>query len=179
MLSLHNKVPQLKKNLVSVNQFIDYMWTHLNAKIRYRASEKILSLHSDASYLIAPKAQSHAGGYFFLGSILQDTELIFINGTIHFTCTILKLVAASANEAELGAFFPNAQGAKVIQLVLKELRHLQPPTPIHIYNTTSVGIINNTTKRHQSWAMKMRFSGYLTVKSKNYSISTTNLVKRT
>jgi hypothetical protein len=74
----------------------------------------ILNIHSDGSYLSAPKARSRAGGYFFLGSIPRDTEPIFINGTIHITCTICKLVAALAAKAELGALFLNAQEAKVI-----------------------------------------------------------------
>ncbi len=73
-----------------------------------------LNVHSDASYLSAPIAPSCAGGYFFLGSILQDTELIFINGAINITCIICKLVSVSAAEAELGALFLNAQEAKVI-----------------------------------------------------------------
>ncbi len=115
----------------------------------------ILNTYSDASYLSAPKAQSCAGGYFFLGSILRDTEPIFIDGAIHSTCTILKLIAASAAGAKLGALFLNAYEAKVIQLVLKELKHLQPPTPIQIDNNTTVGIINNTIKRQRSWAMEM------------------------
>jgi hypothetical protein len=83
----------------------------------------ILNVHSYASYLSAPKAQCPAGGYFFLGSIPQDSEPIFINGAIHITCTILKLVAALAADAELEALFLNAQEEKVIQLVLKELGH--------------------------------------------------------
>ncbi len=29
-----------------VNQFLDYMWTHLDAAIRYRASDMILNVHS-------------------------------------------------------------------------------------------------------------------------------------
>ena len=74
----------------------------------------ILIVHSDASYLKALKAQSCAGGYFFLGSIPWDNEPIIINGAIHITCTILKLVAASAAEAELGTLFLNAQEAKVV-----------------------------------------------------------------
>ncbi len=45
-----------------------------------------LNVHSDASYLSAPKARSRAGGYFFLGSIPRDAELIIINGTIYITC---------------------------------------------------------------------------------------------
>ncbi len=45
-----------EETLACVNQFLDYMWTHLDAKIRYRASDMILNIHSDASYLSAPKA---------------------------------------------------------------------------------------------------------------------------
>jgi hypothetical protein len=85
-----------------VNQFLDYMWTHPDAIIRYPASDMILNVHSDALYLSAPKARSRAGGYFFLGSLPCDGDPIKLNGAIHVTCTILKLVAASAAEAELG-----------------------------------------------------------------------------
>jgi hypothetical protein len=146
-----------EETLVRVNQFLDYMWTHPDAKIRYRTSDMILNVHSDASYLSAPKARSRAGGYFFLGSIPRDAKPIIINGAIHITCTILKPVTALAAEAELGALFLNAQEAKVIRLVLEELGHPQPPTPIHVDNTTTVGIVNNTIKRQWSRAMEMRY----------------------
>jgi len=129
-----------------VNQFLNYMWTHPDAIIRYRASDMILNVHSDAAYLSAPKARSRAGGYFFLGSLPHDGDPIKLNGAIHVTCTTLKLVAASAAEAELGALFLNAQEAKVFRLVLAELGHPLPPTPIHIDNTTTFGIVNNTIK---------------------------------
>jgi len=86
-----------------VHQFLDYMATHPDTKICYRASDMVLNVHSDASYLSAPKACSRADGYFFLDSIPKDDSPIIINGAIHITCTILKLVAASAAEAELGA----------------------------------------------------------------------------
>ena len=69
----------------------------------------------------------------------------------------LKLVATSVAEAELGALFLNAQEAKVICIVLEELGHPQPPTPIHVDNTTTVGIVNNTIKRQLSRAMEMRY----------------------
>jgi hypothetical protein len=46
----------------------------------------------------------------------------------------------------LGALFLNAQEAEIMQLILTELGHPQPPTPIHINNTTTVGIVNNTVK---------------------------------
>ena len=97
-----------------VNQFLGYMWTNPDAIIRYHASDMILNVHSDASYLSAPKARSRAGGYFFLGSLPRNGDPIKLNGAIHVTCTILKLVTVSAAEAELGALFLNAQEAKVI-----------------------------------------------------------------
>jgi hypothetical protein len=140
-----------------VNQFINYMWTHPDAKIRNRTSDMILNVHSDASYLSAPKARSRAGGYFFLGSLPHDGDPIKLNGAIHVTCTTLKLVAASAAEAKLGALFLNAQEAKVFRLVLVELGHPQPPTPIHIDNTTTAGIVNNTIKQKRSRSMEMRY----------------------
>ncbi len=43
-----------EETLAHVNQFLDYMWIHPDAEIRYRAS--VLNVHSDASYLSAPKA---------------------------------------------------------------------------------------------------------------------------
>ncbi len=133
-----------------VNQFLDYMWTHPNAIIWYCASDMILNGHSDEPYLSAPKACSRAGGYSFLSSIPQDGDPIKLNGAIHITCTILKLVAAAAAEAELGALFLNTQKAKVLHIILAELGHPQPPTPIHIDNTATVGIVNSTIKRQRS-----------------------------
>ena len=42
-------------------------------------------------------------------------------------------------------------------LILTEMGHPQPPTPIHCDNTTSVGITNNTAKKHHSRSMEMRY----------------------
>jgi hypothetical protein len=114
-------------------------------------------VQSDALYFSAPHTLSHAGGYFFLCSNPCDGSSIQINGAIHVTCTILKLVVASAAEAELGALFINAQEAKIIRVVLEKLGHPQPPTQIHIDNTTAVGIVNNTIKQQRSQAMEMRY----------------------
>ena len=82
---------------------------------------------------------------------------IKLNGNIHITCAILKLVAASAAEAELGALFLNTREEKVLKITLQELGQPQPPTPIHVDNTTAVDIVNNTIKRQRSRAMEMRY----------------------
>ena len=44
-----------------------------------------------------------------------------------------------------------------MRLTLQELGHPQPPTPIHIDNSTCVGIVNNTQKRTRSRAMTNKY----------------------
>ena len=133
------------------------MAMHPDAIIRYYPSDMVLNVHLDASYLTAPKARSRAGGFFFLGSLPKDGCPIKLNGAILTQCAILKCVAASAVEAELGALFLNAMEVKIIRLTLTEMGHPQPPTPIHVDNTTAVGIVNDTIKRQRSRAMNMRY----------------------
>ena len=89
----------------------------------------------------------------------KDNEPIRVNGAIFTLCNVLKWVVASAAEAELGALFLNCKEGKIIRTILTELgHHIQPPTPIHCDdNATAVGIANNTTKRHKSKSMEMRF----------------------
>ena len=140
-----------------VNTFLDYMATNPEAKIRYYASNMVLNMNSDARYLTAPKARSRAGGNFSRGSIPKDGCPIRLNGAILTQCCILKCVAASAAEAGPEYLFLNAMDAKIIRLTLDELVHQQPATPVHVDNTTAVGIVNNSIKRHRSRETNMRY----------------------
>ena len=83
-------------------------------------------------------------------SLPREGKPIHLNGNIAVTCAMLKLVAYSAAKAELGTLFLNTKEARIVRLTLAELGHLQPQTPIHIDNTTAVGIVNNTIKRQRS-----------------------------
>jgi hypothetical protein len=139
------------------DQLLDYLATHPNATVRFYASDMLLQVHSDASYLNEPDGRSTAGGHYFLGKLPIDNQPIFLNGAIYALCTILKHVAASAAEAELGALFLNTQEVKILRLILEEMGHPQPPTPIHCDNSTAVGIANSTVKRQRSRAMEMRY----------------------
>ena len=140
-----------------VKHLLDYLATHPDATVRFRASDMVLNIHSDASYLSEPGGKSRAAGHFFLGWLPRDGDPIRLNGAILTNCTILKCVAASAAEAELGALFLNAIEAKIMRLTLEEIGHPQPPTPIHCDNSTAVGICSNTIKRQRSRAMNMRY----------------------
>eukprot|EP00804_Cyclotella_cryptica_P003418 CCRYP_018558-RA/>CCRYP_018558-RA protein AED:0.36 eAED:0.21 QI:0/0/0/1/1/0.83/6/0/1396 len=153
----HKQARATERTNLSITQLLDYCATHPDATIHFRASDMVLNIHSDASYLNAPSARSRIGGHFFLGWAPRDHLPIKLNGAIHVISTILKFVAASASEAELGALFVNAKEGRILRLILQELGHPQPPTPIHCDNSTAAGIANNTVKRQRSRSMEMRY----------------------
>jgi hypothetical protein len=57
------------------------------AIVTYRASDMVLVVHSDASYLSEPKARSHASGHFFMSS---DTKDPANNGAVYCSTTTLQ-----------------------------------------------------------------------------------------
>ena len=140
-------------------QLLDYLATHPDAVVRYYASDMILNIHSDASYLSEPRARSRIAGYYFLGSKPTHGQPIKLNGVIFTFCGILKFVVASAAEAELGAIFLNCKEGKIVRLILEELGHKQPPTPMHCNNKTATGIATDKVKKQHSRSMEMRFFG--------------------
>ena len=77
-----------------IKQLLDYVATHSNSGIRYVASDMILNLHSDASYLSEPKSKSRAGGHFWLGN--KGNEY-FNNGVIVTLSSVIKHVMSSAS----------------------------------------------------------------------------------
>ncbi len=97
-----------------VQQLLDYLATHPHATVRYHKSDMILNIHSDASYLSETRARSRVAGHFFLGSTPTDNQPIELNGAIYTLCGILKIVVASAAEAELGALFMNIKDGVII-----------------------------------------------------------------
>eukprot|EP00957_Ditylum_brightwellii_P097159 7399885-Ditylum_brightwellii.AAC.1 len=56
------------KTAAAMVQLLNYCATHPEATIQYHASGMVLHIHSDASYLSAPRAHSRAGGHFFLSN---------------------------------------------------------------------------------------------------------------
>jgi hypothetical protein len=92
----------------------------------------ILKLHSDASYLSEPEARSRASGFHHLGNnqpIIAGDPPEPPNGAILVVSNIVKIVAASATEAELGALFFNGQEPTILCTTLLKLDHSQPATP--------------------------------------------------
>jgi hypothetical protein len=140
----------------AVHQLLDYAHTHPDATIRYRASDMILRLHSDASYLSEAKARSRGAGHFYLGD--KPSHLpVRHNGALLTTSVIMRNVMSSAAEAECGALFNNTKEAVPLRTSLTEMGYPQPPTPVDVDNSTTVGFANKNMKQKKSRSMDMRF----------------------
>ena len=118
----------------------------------------ILAIHSDASYLSVMKAQSRAGGIFFLTNEKTNDGFYKNNGAVLSNATIIKNVMSSAAEAEVGATYNNAREAIQLRSMLIKMNHQQPPTPIQTDTSTADGIINKTIVQKHSKAIDMRFT---------------------
>jgi hypothetical protein len=115
----------------------------------------ILHIHSDASYLSVSNAGSRPGGLFFYGdkSPYKDN----LNVSIFNAAFLIRNVVASAAESEVGACSKNSQSGAQLRFTLSEVGHIQPPTPLHTYNSTAFGILSETIKQKRSKAMDMRY----------------------
>ena len=138
----------------AVHQFLDYAATHPNAAIQYRSSGMALIVHSDAGYLNAPSARSRIGGHFYLS---QSNNPRQPNGSILNPTGILRHVASSASEAELGALFVNCKEAAILRTTLHKMGYPQDNILVFTDNTTAHGIANDTIKQQRSRAIDMRY----------------------
>ena len=127
-------------------QLLDYLASNSEVKVRFHASDMIMNIHLDASYLSKTKVRSQACGHFFMGWMPTNGEPIQLNGAFYVNTTILRFVVVSAAEAELGALFHNCQDNIFFWQNLTNLGHPQPKMPVHCDNATAVGIANNTIK---------------------------------
>jgi hypothetical protein len=144
-----------EKTQAATNQLLDYLATHPDDTIRYHASDMILHIHSDASYLSVSNAHSLLGGLFFCGDkSLQETNM---NGSILNAASVIKNIVASAAESEVGACFQNAQSGAPLRVTLAELGHIQPPTHLRTDSSTAFGSLNETIKQKKSKTMAMRY----------------------
>jgi hypothetical protein len=117
-----------EKTQATTNQILDYLATHPDAIIRYHASDMVVYIYSDASYLSVSNARSRLGGRFFLGNKYPEQDAL--NGSILNVTAVIKNVVASAAESEVGACFHNTQSGAPIRVTLTELGHTKSPTPL-------------------------------------------------
>jgi hypothetical protein len=140
----------------ATNQLLDYCHTHPKATLKYRASDMILKIHSDASYNAEPKGRSRGGGHYYLGDKPSATPEQ-PQGPLLNRSNVIKNVMGSAAEAEVGALYDNLREGVPLRITLREMGHPQPPTPVQVDNSTANGFANKQIKQQKSKAMQMRF----------------------
>ena len=144
-----------EQTMAAATKMLNYAASHPDASILYTRSDMILHVHSDASYLSAPKARSRAAGYHYLSN--GSTDAAPLNAPVHVLVKIMKNVLSSAAEAEVGAAFLNAQESCPLRQTLIDMGRPQPATPIETDNQCAEGILNGTVKQKRSKAIDMRF----------------------
>ncbi|EJK50851.1 hypothetical protein THAOC_30042, partial [Thalassiosira oceanica] len=97
-------------------------------------------------------ARSRAGGHIFL---FNDVQYPPNNSAILNIAQIIKNIMSSATEAELAALYIVAR--ECVNVILTEMGHPQPPTPIQTDNATAEGVINSKVQPKRTKAMDMRF----------------------
>jgi hypothetical protein len=86
-----------ERTQAATNQLLDYLVTRPDATIRYHASDMILHIHSDASYLSVSNTRSLLGGLFFCGN--KSPQEDNLNGSILNIASVIKNVVVSAAES--------------------------------------------------------------------------------
>ena len=146
----------------NITQLLNHLATNPDATIRYKRSDMVFWVHSDASCLSCLKAQSRAGGMHFLSDKTASPNNPAnyeptLNWIVYVVCKILHNIMASAAEAKLGALLLNCQETVPIRITPEEIGHAQPPTPVKVDNSTALGIATGTIKQRKSKAMDMQF----------------------
>ncbi|GFH47516.1 hypothetical protein CTEN210_03991 [Chaetoceros tenuissimus] len=140
-------------------QLLDYVATYPDAVIRFKRSDMILYIHSDAAYLVLPKARSRIAGYYFLSNNVRDGEDPPLNGAVLVECKKLDPVASSSAESETGGLYNNAQNGVPMRNDLEFLDHPQPDdgTPLVTDNASSHGLLTKLMKPKRAKAWDMRY----------------------
>ena len=160
----------------ATKKLLNYCATYPNSTLRFIASDVILPVFSDVSYLSVSKSFSRVAGYFYLSSTIpSDTAEGAIkpsvipkltpnldhpspwNGAVHVMRHIPLHVMASATEAEIGTVFKKCKACLSMRTALQEMGHPQPPIPVKVDNQCAVGILTDTVKQKRSKSMGMRF----------------------
>ena len=85
-----------------ITQLLNFVATYPADGITYRASNMVLSAHSNAAYLNGSKVRSRVGAHTMLS---EDVPVPSYNGPVLTVAQIIKCVMSSPAEAELGGLY--------------------------------------------------------------------------
>ena len=137
-----------------MKQIIDNIATQEEDVLTFNLSDMKLAAHSDARYLSEPKACSRARGHFFLS---RYSTIPQNNGAVLKISHIIKHLMSSATKSELAALYIMAREAVYRIIILEEMGHKQPPTPLQTDNSMAKAVANVRIQPKRTKAADMRF----------------------
>jgi hypothetical protein len=140
-----------------LTQLLNYVVTNPKAVIHFYASSMQLAIEYNALYLLVPKIQSRAAGYFYLTATCGIEHSRPYNGPFHVYCCVVRAVLSLATEAELAALMHISKEVCPLCTALTEMGHLQNTTTSTTDNSTATEISNATVKQQQSKSVDMQF----------------------
>jgi hypothetical protein len=142
-----------EKTQAATNQLLDYLATHPDATIRYHASDMILHIHSDASYLSVSNARSRIEGLFFLGNNPPRARYA---QRIHPQCLVRHQKRGRLRSRIISwSVLSQRPTWCTTQSYTNQVRPHTTPDASH--KSTAFGILNETIKQKRSKAMDMRY----------------------
>ena len=106
----------------AIRQLLNYVAKHLNTIMHYAASDMILYIYSNTSFLFKQNSKSHVGSHYYLTSTNTTAPS---NGDVHTLSAIIKYVVSSVAKAKLAAFFYDCKNAIPLCITLEEIGHRQ------------------------------------------------------
>ena len=136
---------------------MDYANTHQDTSLRFYVSKMQLTVDSDDSFLVLPKARSRVEGYFRLLDPPLATRKYKYNEAILIECITICNVVTSAAEAETHDVYHDIKVSVPLRHILIEMRHPQIPVSIKTDNSTATGFVNGSIqlKKSKVWDINL------------------------
>ena len=124
-----------------MHQLFEYSHTNLLVKVKFRASDIMLKIHSNGSFLSVSKSRSRAGGYYYFGDNIPTGQPDKLQGSMHQECSVIKPIMGLAAKYETSTLCLNCQNGIILRTIAKEIRHLQPLTLVQVDNSTTCNFV--------------------------------------
>ena len=138
----------------AIARILDYVATYSSDGITFRASNIVLSAHSNAAYLNISKYISRLGAHIMLS---EDIPIPSYNGPVITSAQIIKCLISSAAEAEFAGLYIYAKEMVPLRQALIEMGWPQPQSPIQCNNSTAIILSNETIIPRKTKSMDMQF----------------------
>jgi hypothetical protein len=140
--------------MARLQRLLGYVAAHPDGREIFRASDMLVRVLSDASFLSRPNAGSVAGGLRSYLRLIDDDD--WVNHPISCHSTRIPVVCSFVAEVEYAGLYAAARITTEERKILANMGHPQPATPLFCDNEVAIGIAADTVTQRMSKATDMR-----------------------